>query len=115
MQAGQFVDWVANNEVALQQQAESTTRYGKLISLEPYIDGEIVFLLCRYTTGDASGQNMVTIATEALCRYIETRLLPFVHARKTIDDVFVSRPPDARRRFHDERWPLSSSSDSSMA
>jgi hydroxymethylglutaryl-CoA reductase (NADPH) len=74
LQAGQFVDWVASNELVLQQQAERTTRYGKLISLEPYIDGEIVFLLCRYTTGDASGQNMVTIATEALCRYVEANV-----------------------------------------
>jgi hydroxymethylglutaryl-CoA reductase (NADPH) len=70
LQAGQFVDWVATNEGRLKAAAEGTTRHGKLISLEPYIDGEIVFLLCRYTTGDASGQNMVTIATDAMCRDI---------------------------------------------
>jgi hydroxymethylglutaryl-CoA reductase (NADPH) len=70
LQAGQFVDWIAHNEDALKRAAESTTRHGKLVSLEPYIDGEIVFLLCRYTTGDASGQNMVTIATNALCEHI---------------------------------------------
>ena len=35
------------------------------------IDNDIVFLLCRFTTGDAAGQNMVTIATDALCRHIE--------------------------------------------
>ena len=70
LEAGQFIDWVASNEDALKRAAESTTRHGKLISLEPYMDGEIVFLLCRYTTGDASGQNMVTIATDAMCRYI---------------------------------------------
>ncbi|MGI9522851.1 MAG: hydroxymethylglutaryl-CoA reductase [Hyphomicrobiaceae bacterium] len=70
LEAGQFVDWVAGNEIALKTAAERTTRYGKLISIEPYIDGEIVFLLCRYTTGDASGQNMVTLATDALCRQI---------------------------------------------
>ncbi|MEQ1670177.1 MAG: hydroxymethylglutaryl-CoA reductase [Hyphomicrobium sp.] len=70
LEAGAFVNWIAHNEEALKAAAESTTRYGKLFSLEPYIDGEIVFLLCRYSTGDASGQNMVTIATEALCRHI---------------------------------------------
>jgi S-adenosylmethionine-diacylglycerol 3-amino-3-carboxypropyl transferase len=37
-------------------------------------------------------------------RLMQKRLLPWVHSRATIDDVFVSRPPDARRRFHDERW-----------
>jgi hydroxymethylglutaryl-CoA reductase (NADPH) len=71
LSAGQFIDWISSNEAALQQAAEATTRHGKLISLEPYMDGEIVFLLCRYTTGDASGQNMVTIATDAMCRLIE--------------------------------------------
>jgi hydroxymethylglutaryl-CoA reductase (NADPH) len=70
LEAGRFVDWVDCNINTLKVAAESTTRYGKLISLEPQIDGEIVFLLCRYTTGDASGQNMVTIATDALCRCI---------------------------------------------
>ncbi len=55
----------------LKAAAEATTRYGKLVSLEPMMDNDIVFLLCRYTTGDASGQNMVTIATDALCRHIE--------------------------------------------
>jgi hydroxymethylglutaryl-CoA reductase (NADPH) len=42
-----------------------------MVSVEPVIDNDLVFLLCRYTTGDASGQNMVTIATEALCRHAE--------------------------------------------
>jgi len=37
-------------------------------------------------------------------RIMQTWLLPLVHSRRTIDDVFVSREPDARRRFHDERW-----------
>ncbi|MGQ3344573.1 hydroxymethylglutaryl-CoA reductase [Bosea sp. (in: a-proteobacteria)] len=69
--AGLFVAWVTRSVDDLQAAAEATTRYGKLISLEPMIDNDIVFLLCRYTTGDAAGQNMVTIATDALCRRIE--------------------------------------------
>jgi hydroxymethylglutaryl-CoA reductase (NADPH) len=68
--AGQFVDWVVTHIDALKAAAEKTTRFGKLVSLEPAIDNNIVFLLCRYTTGDAAGQNMVTIATQALCDHI---------------------------------------------
>lgn len=68
--AGRFVEWVVTHVDQLQSAAEGTTRFGKLISLEPVIDNNIVFLICRYTTGDASGQNMVTIATDALCREI---------------------------------------------
>ncbi|MEO1204694.1 MAG: hydroxymethylglutaryl-CoA reductase [Pseudomonadota bacterium] len=66
--AGAFVDCVATHAEDLKAVAERTTRYGKLCSLEPVIDANVVFLRCRYTTGDAAGQNMVTIATEALCR-----------------------------------------------
>ncbi len=69
--AGLFVDWVVRACDDLKAAAESTTRHGKLVSIEPVMDHDIVFLLCRYTTGDAAGQNMVTIATDALCRRIE--------------------------------------------
>ena len=68
LEAGHFVDWVVTNTDRLKEVAESTTRHGKLSSLEPVIDNNVVFLLCRYRTGDAAGQNMVTIATDALCR-----------------------------------------------
>lgn len=71
VEAGLFIDWVASNAETLQKAAERTTRHGKLISIEPVMDSDTVFLLCRYTTGDASGQNMVTIATQALCQQIE--------------------------------------------
>src|SRR3712207_3429993 len=71
LQSGLFVDWVTRNVDAIKAAAEATTRFGKLVSVEPMIDSDVVFLLCRYTTGDASGQNMVTIATEALCRHVE--------------------------------------------
>jgi hydroxymethylglutaryl-CoA reductase (NADPH) len=43
------------------------------VSLEPVIDNNVAFLICRYTTGDAAGQNMVTIATNALCEDIAAR------------------------------------------
>ncbi len=70
LKAGLFVEWVVGNVDRLKSVAESTTRHGKLISVEPIIDNNMVFLICRYTTGDASGQNMVTIATNALCEAI---------------------------------------------
>jgi hydroxymethylglutaryl-CoA reductase (NADPH) len=70
LDAGLFVDWLAGRTDALAAAAQATTRHGKLLSVDPVIDNEIVFLICRYSTGDAAGQNMVTIATEALCRHI---------------------------------------------
>jgi len=73
VEAGLFVDWVVRSATDLRAAAEATTHHGKLVSIDPIMDNDIVFLLCRYTTGDASGQNMVTLATDALCRRIETR------------------------------------------
>lgn len=70
LDAGRFVEWIIQNVDMLKATAESTTRYGKLTSVEPMVDNNVVFLVCRYTTGDAAGQNMVTIATDALCRKI---------------------------------------------
>lgn len=68
LEAGRFVDWTVTHVEELRVAAESTTGHGKLVSLEPMIDNNVVFLLCRFTTGDAAGQNMVTIAADALCR-----------------------------------------------
>ena len=71
--AGMFVEWVVNEIDTLKEKAEATTRHGKLVSVEPAMDNNVVFLICRYTTGDAAGQNMVTIATNALCEEIAAR------------------------------------------
>lgn len=80
LDSGRFVEWIVNNVDDLKAEAESTTRYGKLSSIEPMVDNNVVFLVCRYTTGDAAGQNMVTIATDALCRMIADRCdVPIAH------------------------------------
>jgi len=70
LESGMFIDWVARNAETLKTVAEATTRYGKLQSIEPFMDSDTVFLICRYSTGDAAGQNMVTVATEAICAHI---------------------------------------------
>ena len=69
--AGRFVLWVMNAEDDLRAAAEATTRHGKLVDISPHIEGDHVYLVCTFTTGDAAGQNMVTIATQALCKAIE--------------------------------------------
>lgn len=68
--AGRFTAWVVQNFDQLKAAAEATTRHGRLHEISPHIEGDHVYLLCTYTTGDAAGQNMVTIATEALCGHI---------------------------------------------
>lgn len=87
LEAGMFIDWIAHNVEALKTAAEATTRHGKLITIEPFMDSDIVFLICRYTTGDAAGQNMVTVATEALCAYIAEHT-PIVPRHQFIEGNF---------------------------
>jgi len=65
-EAGLFIEWLDRHEQLLAQAAEATTAHGKLIFLHPMLDGELVYLICGYSTGDASGQNMVTFASDAL-------------------------------------------------
>lgn len=69
-EAGLFAIWCIEQGDALRAAAAKTTRHGELIDIGMAIEGNHVYLILDYTTGDASGQNMVTIATQAVCEYI---------------------------------------------
>ena len=69
-EAGKFVAWVMEHFPELQQIADATTRHGKLVDVGTTLEGNHVYLNLEFTTGDASGQNMVTIATEAFCAHV---------------------------------------------
>ncbi|MBN2704049.1 MAG: hypothetical protein JXR23_07545 [Pontiellaceae bacterium] len=58
---------------ALQTVVEGTSRFAKLINLNSQIAGNLLFLRFEFTTGDASGHNMCTQASEALMDYILER------------------------------------------
>jgi hydroxymethylglutaryl-CoA reductase (NADPH) len=68
--AALFVAWVTTQMDAFRRIAGDTTRHGQLIDLQITLEGNHVYLGFEFTTGDASGQNMVTIATDAICRHI---------------------------------------------
>jgi hydroxymethylglutaryl-CoA reductase (NADPH) len=70
-ECGQFVVWATAHLDDFRSAAEATTRHGKMIDMRVTLEGTHVYLLFEYTTGDASGQNMVTLATEAVCDYIQ--------------------------------------------
>ncbi|MBI4641983.1 MAG: hydroxymethylglutaryl-CoA reductase, partial [Candidatus Tectomicrobia bacterium] len=70
IEAGQFVVWAISQFEEFKCEAEATTRYGKLIDMKITVEGNHVYLNFEFTTGDASGQNMATIASEAICDYI---------------------------------------------
>jgi hydroxymethylglutaryl-CoA reductase (NADPH) len=70
-EAAQFVVWATSQLDEFKRHAAATTRHGQLIDLHLTLEGNHVYLNLEFLTGDASGQNMVTLATEAICRYIE--------------------------------------------
>jgi hydroxymethylglutaryl-CoA reductase (NADPH) len=71
--AVELAKWVLNNIEDIKKVAESTTRYGKLVAIEPYIAGNNVWLRFKFTTGDAMGMNMVTMAVDKAAKYIEEK------------------------------------------
>ncbi len=70
IEAGQFIVWVVQRFGDLKARVKDTTRHGQLEDIMVTIEGNHVYLNFEYTTGDAAGQNMVTIATDALCQSI---------------------------------------------
>lgn len=70
-EAGAFVAWALAQMDNFKSEAAKTTRYGELVDMQVTVEGNHVYLRFDYRTGDAAGQNMVTIATQAICDYIE--------------------------------------------
>jgi hydroxymethylglutaryl-CoA reductase (NADPH) len=48
----------------------STSRHCRLMDFRPCLLGKELYLILEFFPGDASGQNMVTLATEAVCQAI---------------------------------------------
>jgi hydroxymethylglutaryl-CoA reductase (NADPH) len=69
-QARDFGLWLTENFEAIKKQAESTTKVGKLKTIEQYHAGRFVYTRFDYTTGDAAGQNMTGKATFIACEWI---------------------------------------------
>lgn len=68
--AGLFVDWALANCKKFKSLTQETTRHGKLIDMKPALNCNTAYLIFEYETGDAAGQNMVTVATDNICRWI---------------------------------------------
>lgn len=69
-QAYQFCYWLQANFELIKKHAEATTRYGKLLKVEPILYDKNVTVKFCYSTGDAMGLNMINFATEAVCKFI---------------------------------------------
>lgn len=70
IEVGKFIMWASEHAETFREIAASTTRHGRLIRTRFNVEGNHIYLIFEFMTGDASGQNMVTIATDAVCRFI---------------------------------------------
>jgi hydroxymethylglutaryl-CoA reductase (NADPH) len=69
-QAREFGVWVEQNFEQIAEQAESTTKSGKLRNIQQFAAARMRYLRFNFTTGDAAGQNMVGKATFVACEWI---------------------------------------------
>lgn len=69
-QARDFGLWVDENFDQIAEQAQTTTKSGKLRDIQQFAAARMRYLRFNYTTGDAAGQNMVGKATFVACEWI---------------------------------------------
>lgn len=67
---GLFLVWILKEVETLKTIPAKVSNYAKLVECRPNIEGNQLILTLEYTTGDAAGQNMVTICSEEVCKYI---------------------------------------------
>lgn len=67
---GTFLIWVLKQEEEFRNIVSLTSRYAQYTDMITNIEGNHLILTFEFQTGDASGQNMVTICTDAICKYI---------------------------------------------
>lgn len=68
-----FMDWVVRHAEDFPPIVAESTRHGHLLDIKLSSCGTLVYLMFEYETGDAAGQNMVTLATDRVCRHIVGR------------------------------------------
>ena len=67
---GTFLAWLFPNIDGFSEIVAQHSRYATLLDVKANIEGNQLTLVFDYQTGDASGQNMVTLCTDAVCQYI---------------------------------------------
>ena len=67
---GLFITWIYKHQDIFHELVGETSRFAKLVEITTKVEGNSVILTFEYTTGDAAGQNMVTICTDRICKYI---------------------------------------------
>jgi len=70
-ESAEFQQWIKKNEKKIIAVAESTTKHGKVLRIDQYTMQNYVVLDLVMDTSNAAGQNMVTLAAQIACEYIQ--------------------------------------------
>ena len=68
-----FQVWVTKNADEIIKAAQTTSRYGKILRIDQYAIQNYVILDIVLDTGNAAGQNMVTLAAKVACDFIKEK------------------------------------------
>ena len=71
--AADFSNWVTMNFKSIKKISDSTSNYGKLLRIDQYPIQNYIILDFVLDTGNAAGQNMVTLAAKVSCDYIKNK------------------------------------------
>ena len=67
---GSFIVWTLEQLDTFRAITEKNSGHARLLDMKTNIEGNHLILTFEFHTGDAAGQNMVTLCTDAICRYI---------------------------------------------
>ncbi|KAF2342819.1 hydroxymethylglutaryl-CoA reductase [Flavobacterium tistrianum] len=70
IELGKFVSWVLDHTETFSILTRQSSNYAILNDISINIEGNVLILKFEFSTGDASGQNMVTICSDRICQYI---------------------------------------------
>lgn len=68
--AGKFTFWVFEQFEKFKEITKQNSKHAVLEDVLVNITGNVVYLGLDFTTGDAAGQNMVTIIADEICKFI---------------------------------------------
>jgi hydroxymethylglutaryl-CoA reductase (NADPH) len=70
VEVGQFIQWLLGQLEHFKEIVNANSRYTRLQEVKINMEGNHVLTVFEFTCGEAAGQNMCTIATDAICRYV---------------------------------------------
>lgn len=73
IESAEFQLWVTKHQAKIMEVAEGTTKHGKVLRIDQYTIQNFVVLDLVMHTSNAAGQNMVTLAAQAACEYIQAQ------------------------------------------